>query len=100
MTGNNGRLQLEDIHEDRKVCREITWMVARKRANRIAMPPLRQREGVYGLRQMIEDALEGAPRVGIAMQKQHRDARGIALLDIGELDPVRKFNALDSGCRV
>jgi hypothetical protein len=48
---------------------------------------------------MIEDALEGSPRVGKPMQKQHRDARGIALLDIGDLDPVRKFNTLDIGCR-
>jgi hypothetical protein len=91
MAGDHGRPKPERVHERREVCREIVRTVARCRAIGVAVTPLRQGKAVNGLGQMRQDGLERSPGIGVAVEKQHGNARRISLLHIGELDPIRKF---------
>ena len=56
----------------------------------VAVAALGDREGVDRLRQSLEERLEGAPRVRVAVQEDDRHAGRIALLDVGSVTPVEK----------
>jgi hypothetical protein len=62
--------------------------------------PLRQGEGVNGVRQVRQYSFEGAPGVSDGMQKYHGNARGVSLLHIGKLYLVGKLNRCDNRCHV
>src|SRR5918992_393425 len=96
-TNDHCRPEPKGIHERHHVCRKIASAIASRRTIRIAMAPLGHGKGMDGLGQVRQHGLEGVPRVSITMQKDHGNARGISLLDIGKLNPVRKLNRLDDG---
>jgi hypothetical protein len=97
---DDGRLEAHPIEEADQVRREITGAVAMVRPRGIAMTALRQREGVNRSGQMGQHRLEGMPGVGDAVQQQHRDARGVALLYIGQRDPTGKLDGRDDRCHI
>jgi len=97
MARDDGCFELEHVHKRYEIRREIMDTVPRRGATRVAVAPLRQGEGADGFGQMRQHALEGAPGVREAVQEQHRDARGVSLLDVGELHLVGKLYGLDRG---
>jgi hypothetical protein len=55
------------------------------------MTALGYREGVDRRGEMRKQALEGTPRVGVGVEEHDRDAGPLALLHVGELQPVGKL---------
>jgi hypothetical protein len=100
MADDHDRSEPKGIREGQHVSGEIASAIAGRGAIRISVAPLCNSEGVDGVGQVRQHRLKGAPGVGITVQKEHRNTRGVSLLNIGKLDPVRELNRFDGGRHV
>ena len=92
MAHDNGLLQTYCVHERGEVRSEIGEPVAGRRATRVAMTSLRQRERVDGLGEMRKHELEGTPGISEAVQEHHGYARCVSLFNVPNPHLVRKLS--------
>lgn len=96
VASDDGWAEVESVHECGQVLCEILRTITCGGTICVAVTPLGKGESANGIGKVRQHALEGAPRIGDAVQQQHGRATGGPLFNVGEPDPTAKLDGIDS----